>query len=305
MVQALPKISKWRTLAIVPLFFGGAGWARDGAGRQVATFSSGVEQVEVYVTVTDSKGEPVTGLTAADFQVSEDGKPQAVTTFAAGEFPLSVAVTLDRSFSMAGERLSASRRAARTFVESLRSDDEVMVLAVGSEIETVTPPVPAREAATIGWEGMTPWGSTLLYDAAGAALDTIATRRGRRALLLISDGVDRGSDLTATQLIQRARGSGVLVYPVAIGGTRPAIFAELASVTGGRALFIQDAQKLESELVQLARELRFQYLLGYAPAESGAAAAESRGDHRAPRWHAIQVAVSRPGVTVRARDGYF
>ena len=262
-----------------------------------STFSTGVNLVEVYATVTDREGQPVTGLTAADFRVVEDRVPQTITTFAAGEFPLSVTIALDRSFSMAGNRLALSKQAARTFIAALRPTDEVMVLAIGSEIETVTPPVPAREDADpVHWDSIDAWGTTPLYDATAQALDAIAARSGRRALLLISDGSDRDSHTTATDLITRARQSNVLVYPVAIGGTQPPVFAELANVTGGRTFFIEDPKRLESQLRALARELRFQYLLGYTP---------SPGANEGARWRAIEVTVSRPDARVRARDGYF
>lgn len=260
-----------------------------------STFSTGVNLVQVYATVTDRDGLPVTGLTAADFRVSEDQVPQTISTFAAGEFPLSVTIALDRSFSMAGQRLALSKEAARSFVAALRPTDEVMVLGIGSEIETITPAVSAREAASTAWEAIDAWGTTPLYDATAAALDAIQSRSGRRALLLISDGSDRDSQTTAADLIARARQSNVLVYPVAIGGTRPTVFAELANVTGGRTFFIDDPKRLESQLGTLARELRFQYLLGYTP--SRAASVE-------PGWRAIEVTVSRPDVRVRARDGY-
>jgi len=117
-------------------------------------------------------------------------------------------------------------------------------------------------------------------------------RSGRRALLLISDGSDHDSDTTATDLIARARQSNVLVYPVAVGGTRPVVFAELANVTGGRTFFIEDPKRLESQLGTLARELRFQYLLGYAPSPDAGVN---------PGWRAIDVTVSRPDARVRAR----
>ena len=79
-------------------------------------FSSSVNLVEVYASVTDRQGQPVRGLSREDFTVREDGAVQQVTAFAAGEFPLSVAVALDRSFSMAGQRLAAARSAARLFL---------------------------------------------------------------------------------------------------------------------------------------------------------------------------------------------
>src|SRR5829696_8067005 len=79
--------------------------AQDPASQDVPAFSSSVQLVEVYATVTDAKGELVTGLRQSDFEVIEDGAPQEVTAFAAGEFPLTVALGVDRSFSMAGEPL--------------------------------------------------------------------------------------------------------------------------------------------------------------------------------------------------------
>jgi Ca-activated chloride channel family protein len=305
-VQLLPQIWNRRSAWIVPLFFGGL-WGLvvvaqpplRGQSAPVSTFSTGVNLVQVYATVTDRDGQPVTGLTAADFRVTEDRAPQAITTFAAGEFPLSVTIALDRSFSMAGERLALSKQAARSFIAALRPTDEVMVLAIGSEIETITPPVSARAAGATRparWEAIDAWGTTPLYDAAAEALDAIQSRSGRRALLLISDGIDRDSHTTATDLIARARQSDVLVYPVAIGGTRPPVFGELANVTGGRTFFIDDPKRLESQLGTLARELRFQYLLGYTPSQAATTD---------PGWRAIEVTVSRPDVRVRARDGYF
>jgi Ca-activated chloride channel family protein len=262
-----------------------------------------VNLVEVYATVSDRAGQPVAGLTAADFRVSEDGVAQPITAFAAGEFPLSVTIAIDRSFSMSGERLARSKQAARSFIAALTPTDEVMVLAIGSEIETITPPVPASDAAYTRWEAIDAWGTTPLYDAAAQALDAIQTRQGRRALVLISDGIDRDSRTTATELIAHARESAVLVYPVAIGGTRPPVFGELANVTGGRSFLVDDPKRLEAQLATLARELRFQYLLGYTPSRPPARDSDNR-DGRAD-WRTIEVTVSRPDVRVRARDGYF
>lgn len=272
--------------AIVPLF---------AAAPLAAQFASGVNLTEVYATVTNERGEPVGGLTAADFRVAEDGRPQSVSTFAAGEFPLSVVVALDRSFSMAGARLDTAKRAASAFIQALRPEDEVSVLAVGSEIETITPPVPARDAARTAWDAITVWGSTPLYDATRRAIDAVQTRKGRRALLIISDGVDRGSETSAAEAIAYARRSDVLVYPVAVGTDRVPELTELANVTGARSIAVTDPKQLEAALAGVAKELRMQYLLGYVPAR----------DNNAAGWHSIDVQVTRPGVRVRAREGYF
>lgn len=273
---------------IVPLFAAGPG---------AAQFTSGVNLVEVYATVSDVRGETVTGLSAADFEVSEDGRLQRITAFASGDFPLSVVVAIDRSFSMSGQRLALAKRGASAFIRALRDEDEVTVIAIGSELETIAPPGPAREAREAGrtqWQTIGPWGTTPLYDATLQAIDRMQGRRGRRALLLLSDGDDRGSDTRAASLIDRARQTDVLVYPVALAKRRPPVFAELAGVTGGRSLFISDPKRLDDALASLARELRLQYLLGYVPPESA----------RHAGWHAIDVRVKRPNLRVRARDGY-
>src|SRR5919197_2174612 len=131
----LQQVVGRETLLIVPLIVAAAGAVSLAYGQ----FTSGVNLVEVYATVTDRQGEPLVGLTAGDFHVAEDGVPQTISAFAAGEFPLAVAVGVDRSFSMAGKanRLAVAKTAAAAFVRELRAEDQVMVMAIGSETSVV------------------------------------------------------------------------------------------------------------------------------------------------------------------------
>jgi Ca-activated chloride channel family protein len=263
-----------------------------------AQFSSSVDLVEVYATVTDLRGEPVKGLTAADFQVAEDGVPQTITTFAAGEFPLSVALAIDRSFSMGSgktDRLTPAKSAAHAFVDALGPNDQVMVIAVGSDTEVAAPLSTDHAAALAALDRLDAWGTTPLYDATLAALDAIQAGKGRRALVLLSDGTDRYSETTAPLLLEKARQRDVLIYPIAIGSTRPPVFAELATATGGRSFFVPEPKNLTPTMTAVAHELRSQYLLGYAPA---------RGVSPHEEWRSIAVSVKRPDVRVRAREGY-
>jgi Ca-activated chloride channel family protein len=151
-------------------------------------------------------------------------------------------------------------------------------------------------AAIAAVERLDPWGTTPLHDAMIKALDIIQEAKGRRALVLLSDGADRYSEATAAQLLEQVRRRDVLVYPVAIGATRPPLFAELATMTGGRSFAARDPRQLTETLSSIAQELRQQYLLGYTPATT----ASSRGE-----WRSIAVTVARPGASVRARDGYY
>jgi Ca-activated chloride channel homolog len=261
-----------------------------------AQFTSSVNVVEVYASVTDRQGQPVKGLGREDFTLREDGVPQEVTTFAAGDFPLSVGLALDRSFSMSGQRLATAKSAARLFLAELRPADESMLIGIGSTTDVLAPLSVDRAQQFDALTRLDAFGTTGLYDAIIAAIDAIQPARGRRALVLLSDGNDRYSTATSAQALSRARSADVLVYPVALGQTRPVVFAELATLTGARSFHVRDARQLPETLRTIAAELRHQYLLGYTPAKAPVAGSNE--------WRSISVAVRRTDATVRARDGY-
>jgi Ca-activated chloride channel homolog len=261
-----------------------------------AQFSSGVNLVEVYAAVTDRAGNPVAGLTRADFTVLEDGQPQALSAFAEGDFPLSVAVAVDRSFSMGSKQLPTALSAARTLLGQLRPQDQSMLVGIGSEIEVLAPLSTDRPAQMQALSVLKPWGTTGLHDAIIQSLDAIQTAKGRRALVLLSDGSDRYSKATAAEALDRARRSDVMAYPVALGRTRPALFAQLAALTGGRSFQPKTPAELNVIMRTIANELRHQYLLGYTPSRAIVAGEE--------QWRTITVRVTRADAAVRARDGY-
>jgi Ca-activated chloride channel family protein len=261
-----------------------------------AQFTSGVNLVEVYASVTDAQGNPVSGLKASDFELRENGEPQTVTNFTAGEFPLSVALAVDRSFSMAGTRLSLAKSAAHAFIEELRPQDQAMILAVGSQVEVAAPLSTDRAAQEVAINKLDAFGTTGLHDAIITAIDAVQPAKGRRALVLLSDGNDRYSQASAAEALERARRSDVMIYPVGLGRTRAPLFAELATLTGGRSFHARDGAALSDTLRSIARELRQQYLLGYAPSRPPVPGSNE--------WRSITVTVTRPDVRVRARDGY-
>lgn len=274
------------------------GWTAAAGGQ----FSSGVNVVEVYAAVVDAGGNPVTGLARADFTVLEDGTPQAISTFAEADFPLAVVVAIDRSFSMAPRRgggrpqVLGTAGAARTFLGELRSTDHSMVVAIGSEVETIAPLSMDRPAQLAAIDALKPWGTTGLYDAIIASIDAIQSAKGRRAMVLLSDGSDRYSTASASEALDRARRSDVMIYPVTLGPAQAPIFPQLATLTGGRTFHPRDASQIDAAMRAIAGELRHQYLIGYSPSTPIASGTNE--------WRAIAVRVNRPDVTVRARDGY-
>jgi Ca-activated chloride channel family protein len=261
----------------------------------VAQFASGVNLVEVYAAVVDQAGNPVAGLTRQDFTVLEEGTPQTLSAFAEGDFPLSVAIGLDRSFSMA-KLLPTEASAARTFLGDLRPQDQSTLIGIGSEIETLAPLSSERASQMRALDALKPWGTTGLHDAIVAAIDAIQSAKGRRALVLLSDGTDRYSTASESEALDRARTSDVMIYPVAIGAVRPPLFPQLAALTGGRSFQTREPAQLNTIAHQIVSELHHQYLLGYSPSKPIAAGANE--------WRSITVRVNRPNVTVRARDGY-
>jgi VWFA-related protein len=259
----------------------------------LAQFTSGVNLVEVYATVTDEHGSPVHDLTRTDFSVEEDGVPRPVEAFSAGDFPLSLALAVDRSFSVSRARLTQVVRAMQGLVGVLRPQDQVAIVAVGSTVDVRAPLSNDHRAAYDALGAIESWGTTPLFDATVEAIDVVQQASGRRALILVSDGSDRYSTSSGADVVRYAREHDVLVYPVVLQRAPPPIFVELAAVTGARSLAAADAGRLSPMLTTIADELRQQYLLGYVP----------RGDDRRG-WRSITVRVNRPRLRVRARDGY-
>jgi Ca-activated chloride channel family protein len=197
---------------------------------------------------------------------------------------------------MSGNRLAVAKSAARVFLGELRPVDDSMLVAIGSRTEVLAPLSRDRTSQFAALSSLDAFGTTGLYDAIMSAIDQIQAAKGRRALVLLSDGADKYSTATAGEALERARRSDVMIYPIALGRTRPEVFAELATLTGGRSFHLRDAKRLTETLRAIAGELREQYLLGYSPSRP-----IKQGE---AGWRSIEVTVSRPGARVRARDGY-
>lgn len=270
--------------------------ALTGALPSASQFTSGVNLVEVYASVTDGHGAAISGLKQTDFELRENGELQTISNFAAGDVPLSVALALDRSFSMTGTRLSLAKSAAHAFLAELRPQDEAMVLAVGSQVDVAAPLSNDRAAQREALNRLDAFGTTGLHDAIIRAIDEVQPAKGRRALVLLSDGNDRYSQATTADALDRARRADVMIFPVALGATRPPLFVELATLTGGRSYHARDGAALADTLRTIARELRQQYLLGYTPTRTPVPGSNE--------WRSIVVTVNRPDAQVRARDGY-
>ena len=228
-----------------------------------------VDLVELYTTVMDKSGHLAAGLTAADFKVKEDGRPQKIDKFELVEnLPLQIGVVIDTSGSMI-QSLGEAQRAAVGFLEAMVGpSDRCFALSFSD-----TPKLLMERTSDVGavaekLEGLMASGATSLHDAVVTSLYYFRGVRGRRALVLLSDGEDTSSSLPFRDALEYARRSGVSVYSIGLRikkgdiGVRNKLEA-LGKETGGRAIFIENASDLASAYAEIEKELRSQYLLAY------------------------------------------
>jgi VWFA-related protein len=266
-------------------------------------FRSRVDLVQVTVTVTDSDGRLVTGLSRDDFQVFEDGVEQTITQFTDERVPVSLGVLLDASDSMRGEPMEDAREAVDRFLgDLLLADDEALVATFNHLPKLAAPWTKPPSALRQALGELRPSGGTAIYDAlAGTARLFEQRNHVRAALVLISDGADTASDRSLIQALEEIRRSDALVYAIAIDeqGAResirvnPEALREITGLTGGYTEVVRSAMDLGPATARIADELNKQYSLGYS-------------SDRAPDggWRAIRVRV-RGGYTARARRGYY
>jgi Ca-activated chloride channel family protein len=201
---------------------GGAG--PDMAGgeerNQGFRFRSAVDLVNVTVTVTDASGRFVPGLQASDFRVYENGEPQTVTHFSNERVPVSLGITLDTSGSMAGDKIVSARQALDRFLfELLDPDDEVFLYRFTERADLLVSWTRDRQRVSRALAGIAPRGGTALYDAVAEAVPLAQTGEHRKkAVLIISDGNDTSSEISARDLKQLVRETEVLVYAIGIDG---------------------------------------------------------------------------------------
>ena len=233
------------------------------------TDSIDVDLVELYTTVIDRSNRPIVGLREADFTVLEDGVRQQVSTFELVEnLPLTLGVAIDTSASMDGVMEETRRAAAQFLTNLLKPNDSSFAVAFASRPHLLMGQTTDAEAVVDTVRALRASGQTALHDALMTGLYYFRGIRGRRALVLLSDGEDTSSAATYPDILEYARHSEVVIYTIGlgIGGNEPLLrskLEEIAAVTGGRSFFISAASDLRPVYRQIDRELRSQYLLAY------------------------------------------
>jgi Ca-activated chloride channel family protein len=274
------------------------------------TFSASVAVVPITAMVRDSRHRLVRDLARDDFQVLEDGKPRRIVDFKASEdAALNVAFLFDTSGSM-GTANNVDK--GKEFVADLLTQlhparDEAALFTFHRSLREEVALTREHDRIRRALERVRPWGMTSLYDAvADTAKRLTDGGSARRAVVVISDGVDTSSALTPQQVAGLASAIDVPVYVVAVVSpledpTHPASLdtgkaagslSDLARWTGGEVLYASGFEPTAVIRDRLLSMMRHQYLL----------AIESSS---APGWYPLEVKTKRQGLTVRARRGYF
>jgi VWFA-related protein len=259
-----------------------------------------VPVVQVAATVTDGGGRLVKGLGREAFHVFENDREQEITHFIGSDSERELVVAVDMSASM-GPAMATCREAVRRFLGTLRPIDHATLLAFNDSVFTVARRDATPEARQRAVGRLRAWGSTAFYDAVLRGLGLLERHRGRRALVLFTDGEDMVSHATADDVQRRIEVSAAPVYVVAQGkGMRePALKKELdriSAVSGGRTFYTSRVEELDGVFTEIGEDLASQYLLAYAPGD-----AADDGSWRTIR---VEVAAGKGKHTVRARQGY-
>jgi Ca-activated chloride channel family protein len=182
------------------------------------SFRTGVNLINVTVTVTDDRGRFVPGLKADDFEVYEDGERQAISQFDSERVPVSLGIALDTSGSMVGEKIAAARAALDRFLfDLLGPQDEVFLFRFDSRPDLIADWTTDMRAVSRALGAAKPVGGTAMYDTVAEAVPMAqAGSRRKKALVVISDGNDTSSRTRVGELQQMIRQTEVLVYAIGI-----------------------------------------------------------------------------------------
>jgi Ca-activated chloride channel family protein len=284
------------------------------------TFRVSAQMVLVPVTVTDRYGKTIEGLRAQNFTVLDDQTPQQISSFTSEDAPCSVGLVLDISGSMRNALITA-KKVAQAFFSTANRDDEFLMLTVSTRPNDLLGFTTDTEALEQNIQSTRPGGMTALIDTVYLGLRRMReATRPRRALLILSDGMDNHSQRSKGDLMRVALEADVQVYTILVdgldGGSDRSLFCpsmiakpgdqaagrlghhilqELAHKTGGLHFHVRSDTEAKEAAISVGRALRNEYMIGYQPPDSGTVG----------KWHRVNVKSNVPNVNVYGRNGYF
>ena len=259
-----------------------------------------IDFVELYASVVDRRGRPVDTLEREDFEVSEDGEPQQLLRFErVRDLPIYAGLVIDTSTSMAKGLRDAERAALRFLERVIEPEDRAAVFVFSDRPELRVPLTNNLQVLAGGLSGIVAEGETALYDSVVRSVFYFAGIKGKRAVILLTDGRDSVSQHTFAEALAFAQRAGVAVYAIGIDLSSAdhevrSLLTRLAHETGGDAFFIERASQLEAIYERVEEELRSQYLLAYQSPQTESTA-----------FRRVQIRIADPDLRVRSIPGYY
>jgi Ca-activated chloride channel family protein len=277
-------------------------------------FKAKVELVTLDVTVTDKLGRYISGIKKDDFIVHEDGVVQEVTNFSREKRPLTVGILIDTSGSMKGAKINRASQAAIRFVKSLADEDRAFVMSFADVPNLLQPLGGNKEKIIAAIDGIRAEGKTALNQAVYSGLKILGEERGRKAIILLSDGYDTVGEINEEKVLEEAKRKDVKIYSIGImeyqispptpfmndpyvrnRGYGEVVLKSLSDWTGGEAFFPDSLAELGRIYQGIADDLKTQYSLGYV----------SSNQRRDGKFRMIKVVLKDKSLKARTRKGYY
>jgi Ca-activated chloride channel family protein len=259
-----------------------------------------VDAVELYTTVTD-KGRPVPGLQQSNFKVFEDGVLQKVESFEyVKNLPLTLGVMVDTSASML-ESLPEAQQAALAFLDySIGPKDRAFTVSFDNEPYLLTKLTNRKDRIFRSLAGLRAEGSTALYDAIIYGLYQFTGVKGKKALVILTDGKDTASKFDYDTLVEYVKKAGISIYGIGlkISGADLEVkykLNKIAQSTGGQTFYVDSPKNLESIYRQINEDLRSQYMLTYY----------STNTSTKDKWRKVEIKVEPASLQARTITGYY
>jgi Ca-activated chloride channel homolog len=273
--------------------------------KEIGEVSIHTRIVSLTVTVSDESGRHLSGLNREAFKVYEDGVVQMITHFSDMDQPASISIIFDISSSMEGKKFDRAANALKRFIEVTHRDDLFSLVVFNDQAYLLLDSTNDAEEMFSKVTGILPQGNTALYDGVALGLQqVISGKRSKQALVVITDGHDNHSRLSARGLRRIVEEAGVPIYTILIKDylidrSGKTLIEKLSEITGGRSYSPSRDQEIGEAFEQIALELRHQYSIGYEPANFNADG----------KWRRLKTEVVPPPGTrrliVRNRKGYF
>jgi Ca-activated chloride channel family protein len=261
--------------------------------------------MELHVSVVDEKDRNVSGLAMENFRIKENGIPQPITIFKHEDIPVSLGLVIDNSRSME-PRKARMDAATLAFVRQSHPDDESFIVHFDSDAQLERDFTTQLSDLEETLAASKPFGQTAIYDALMIALDHMQkARHEKKALLLVTDGLDNASRTSFGQVLEAVKHSRVTIIVVGLlsaseGLKAEATLARIAEASGGRAYFPDDVDQARAMMERAAHDLRTQYTIGYVPSDPA-----HDGTWRSVRLEIIPPPGSKEKLNVDYRHGYY